>query len=444
MKFKFSDAVIINPKEKLKKGSILKKISMQDIQENVRNIKNYNEESFSGGSKFRNKDTLFARITPCLENGKIAQVNMLLDEEVAFGSTEFIVFRAKKEITIPDYVYFLSKWDYVREKAIKSMTGTSGRQRVQNDIFNEITIDIPNLNIQKRISVLLNSFDKKIEVNNKIIANLEEQAQAIFKSWFVDFEPFQDGNFVESELGMIPEGWEVGKLGKSKLGKLIGSGIKEFSGEKIYLATADVSDTNIINESTTISFDSRPSRANMLPKANSVWFAKMKDSRKLILVDKIDEDIIDNIIFSTGFAGIEANEISIYYLWTYLMIEEFDRIKNLLCEGTTMQAINNKNINKILILVPKDEILDKYRKIVEPFFKNISRLKIQNKKHAEIRDALLPKLMSGEIDVSNIKIKGEEVKNEWNLFRRWFWKNLYKIYWGLRLPLPPSPRTCKR
>lgn len=412
MEFKFSDAITINPSEKIKKGELIKKISMQNIKERNRNILDYEIAPYSSGSKFRNKDTLFARITPCLENGKTAQVNILNDDEIAFGSTEFIVFRARTGITIPDYVYFLSISECIRQQAIKSMTGTSGRQRVQNSIFDEITIEVPSIEEQEKIVGILNSLDSKIEINNKIISNLESQAQAIFKSWFVDFEPFQDGNFVESELGMIPKGWEVGKLGKSKLGKIIGSGIEKFNGEKIYLATADVSDTAIINTSTIIYFNKRPSRANMQPKPKTIWFAKMKESRKLILVDDIDNEILENMIFSTGFAGIECNESSLYYLWTYIITEEFDKIKNSYCEGTTMQAINNKNINKILIIVPKDDVLDNFRKIVGPLFKNISRLKVQNKKLAEIRDALLPKLMSGEIDVSNIKIEGEEVKNE--------------------------------
>ena len=412
MEFKFSDAITINPSEKIKKGELIKKISMQNIKERNRNILDYEIAPYSSGSKFRNKDTLFARITPCLENGKTAQVNILNDDEIAFGSTEFIVFRARTGITIPDYVYFLSISECIRQQAIKSMTGTSGRQRVQNSIFDEITIEVPSIEEQEKIVGILNSLDSKIEINNKIISNLESQAQAIFKSWFVDFEPFQDGNFVESELGMIPKGWEVGKLGKSKLGKIIGSGIEKFNGEKIYLATADVSDTAIINTSTIIYFNKRPSRANMQPKPKTIWFAKMKESRKLILVDDIDNEILENMIFSTGFAGIECNESSLYYLWTYIITEEFDKIKNSYCEGTTMQAINNKNINKILIIVPKDDVLDNFRKIVGPLFKNISRLKVQNTKLAAIRHALLPKLMSGEIDVSNIKVKGKEVKNE--------------------------------
>lgn len=306
-----------------------------------------------------------------------------------------------------EYFYYLLKSLNLNNRRV----GTS-QPLLNQDILKNIIVNIFDINTQKKISSILSNLDKKIEVNNKIIGNLEEQAQAIFKSWFVDFEPFQDGNFVESEIGMIPEGWEVKKLGKSRLGKIIGSGIDEFSGEKIYLATADVSDTNITNISTKISFEDRPSRANMQPIPKSVWFAKMKDSRKLILVDDIDKNILDNMIFSTGFAGIKANNESIYYLWTYIISEEFDKIKNSYCEGTTMQAINNKNINKILIKVPSENVLKEYNKIVEPSFKSISILRIQNKKFEEIRDSLLPRLMSGEIDLSDLDLGGEVLEDE--------------------------------
>lgn len=290
-------------------------------------------------------------------------------------------------------------------------TGTIYKSINKTELEN-LEFNIPDYFTRKRISKILVDLDKKIEINNKIIENLEAQAQAIFKSWFVDFEPFQDRNFVESELGLIPEGWEVGKLGKSKLGKIIGSGIDEFNDEKIYLATANVSDTSINNISTKVTFDDRPSRANMQPKPLSVWFAKMKDSRKLIFVDPTDKEIINKMIFSTGFAGIQANENSFTYLWAYLLSDDFDKIKNAYAMGTTMQAINNKNINNILIAIPTDSILKEFSTITKPMIENISNLRNQNEKLAQTRDTLLPKLMSGEIDVSNIKIDDEDIDYE--------------------------------
>ena len=208
---------------------------------------------------------------------------------------------------------------------------------------------------------------------------------------------------------MIPEGWEVGKLGNSSLGKLLSSGINDFENQKIYLATADVTDSNITNYETKITMEDKPSRANMQPIKNSVWFAKMKDSRKLIYVGANDDFLVDEVIFSTGFAGIKAVESSVHYLWTYLLTEDFNTKKNLLSNGTTMQAINNTNINRIKIVIPKNNVLEDFNGLVKPMFELISSYKNQNLKLAQIRDTLLPKLMSGEIRVGQDDI--EEIEN---------------------------------
>lgn len=113
-----------------------------------------------------------ARITPCLENGKISQVNILDDNEIGCGSTEFIVLREKEGISDKDFIYYLSKSDLFKEPAIKSMVGSSGRQRVQRDVIENLDLYVPPLNIQKKIGKLLSLFDKKITLNKQINNNL--------------------------------------------------------------------------------------------------------------------------------------------------------------------------------------------------------------------------------------------------------------------------------
>lgn len=167
-----SDIADFNPKESIKKGQIAKKIGMDRLQPFCRDIPEYEITEFSGGTKFRNNDIIMARITPCLENGKTAKVNILDDNEVAFGSTEYIVFRAKKDITDADYLYYLVCSHLVREPAIKSMVGSSGRQRVQTDVVQNIEIEIPPLNEQRKIGSLLRTLDDKIQINNAINKNL--------------------------------------------------------------------------------------------------------------------------------------------------------------------------------------------------------------------------------------------------------------------------------
>lgn len=157
---------------------------MDLLQPFCRSISSFTTEAYSGGAKFRNKDTIMARITPCLENGKTAMVNILDDNEIGFGSTEYIVFRAKNNIADPYFIYYLITSSLIREPSIKSMVGSSGRQRVQTDVVANLSINLPPLATQQKIATILSSLDDKIELNNKINTNLEQQAQALFEDFF--------------------------------------------------------------------------------------------------------------------------------------------------------------------------------------------------------------------------------------------------------------------
>ncbi len=143
---KLKDFVIFNPSEKLKKNEFYRKFSMDQLTPYTRKVSSNNFEPYKGGSKFRNGDTIFARITPCLENGKTSFISNLNDNEIAFGSTEFIVVRVKESISLPLFVYYLMITKRVRNKAIISMTGSSGRERVQQIALDNI--DIPNYSIE--------------------------------------------------------------------------------------------------------------------------------------------------------------------------------------------------------------------------------------------------------------------------------------------------------
>ncbi len=168
---KLSEIASLNPRESLTKGTIAKKVAMDKLQPFCRDIPSYEMEVFSGGTKFRNGDTIMARITPCLENGKTAKVDILDDNEVGFGSTEYIVFRAKEGVD-EDFLYYLICSSIVREPAIKSMVGSSGRQRVQTDVIHNLNIKVPTYKDQCLISGVLKNLDDKIQINNRINENL--------------------------------------------------------------------------------------------------------------------------------------------------------------------------------------------------------------------------------------------------------------------------------
>lgn len=295
------------------------------------------------------------------------------------------------------YYWFKSIYGQFSLESIK--TG-SAQPKFNKTDFRKLLVPVPNILEQNRISNILNNLDKKIEVNNKIIANLEEQAQAIFKSWFVDFESFQDGNFVESELGMIPEGWEVKKLKeifefkKRRKPKVLHEKIKDNYIPYLVKGVIDGSEN-----------------------------PKFTNEGKIVIIDKLDTFMLmdgansGNIYY--GFKGALGSTFSLLetkdkkyddILYWFLKTNE-PIIKNQ-NTGSAIPHANKSFIYSMNIAVPDNSKNDKISKVLRDFRRKIIYNNEENKKLAEIRDALLPKLMSGEIDVSNIKIKGEEVKNE--------------------------------
>jgi len=307
----------------------------------------------------------------------------------------------------PKFLYYnLVSYKY-REHIFGVSGGTATQPNMKMRDLLRFEISLPNMRGQKSIANILSSLDDKTELNIKINKNLEELAQTLYKRWFIDFEfPNEDGEpykssggeMVESELRLIPEGWRFSHLGTDELSNLLGSGIEVFEGTKKYIATADVTNSTITSFETKITYKDRPSRANISPVPNSVWFAKMKDSRKLIRVSKESKFLINSCIFSTGFAGLVCED-SLNYIWSFILSNDFDDVKNNLCNGTTMQAINNSNITKIEILIPDEKTLFKFNLLTDEMFTKIEFNEIENNKLLQIRDKLLPKLMSGEIEV---------------------------------------------
>lgn len=176
----------INPTEKLVKGSIAKKIDMAALQPFTKKPQYVLTEPFNGGMKFKNGDTVIARITPCLENGKTAYIDVLHDKEVGFGSTEYIVLREKDGLSDKQFLYYFATSSVFRDVAILSMTGSSGRQRVQTDVVTNHVFEIPPLPEQKAIAAVLSSLDDKIDLLHRQNQTLEVMAQTLFRQWFIE------------------------------------------------------------------------------------------------------------------------------------------------------------------------------------------------------------------------------------------------------------------
>ena len=311
---------------------------------------------------------------------------------------------------VPEFLYYYFKYAKLRLLKYSGSVYTN----ISKSKFEDFEIEIPqDINEQRRIAEILSAFDEKIELNNKINQILEEMAQAIFKHWFVDFKfPGHEKaksrserssttgiKFVNSELGKIPEGWRVGCLGDGICCEIIKPGIKKFEGEKIYLATADVVKNEIVNLKTRVTYNNRPIRANMEPVLNSIWFAKMVNTYKVLFFFEGNKEDLEKYILSTGFMGIRALENLQYYLYCFINSERFHQIKDTLVQGAVQEAITNTNVKGIKILLPPTDLINEFNKKIEPLIMEIFKNKVENQKLSALRDLLLPKLMSGEMKV---------------------------------------------
>lgn len=198
-----ADFMDFNPRLSIKKGTVATKISMDKLRPFTKAVPSVEQAEFSGGTKFANGDTIMARITPCLENGKTAFVDCLRENEIAFGSTEFIVLRAKPGVSDPQFVYYLATSPEFRNVAIKSMVGSSGRQRVQQPVLENLELTVPKLPEQEKIGHFLAELDDKIALNERVNDNLEQQAQAIYHERFETVSPND-----------LPSDWRIVTLGE--------------------------------------------------------------------------------------------------------------------------------------------------------------------------------------------------------------------------------------
>lgn len=402
-----SEIIEIDPKRELRKGTPAKFVSMTNLKEFDKKIQGFMTRGFKGGSKFINEDTLMARITPCLENGKTAFVDILEKGEVGSGSTEFIVLAAKENKTIPEFVYYLAISSEIRLQAIQSMTGSSGRQRVEPDIFGKIVINIPKISEQRAIAKILSDLDEKIELNRQMNKTLESIAQAIFKRWFVDFEfpdkngkPYNStgGKSVDSELGRIPEGWsckEIADCGDVVCGKTPPTADKENYGKDIFFIT--IPDMRgqafIIKTERKLSKQGASIQRNKELPPLSICVSCIATPGLVSLTSDFSHtnQQINNIICK--------KDISPYFIY-YTMLDRSEEIKAMGLGGTATLNLNTGNFSRIKVIIAEQTIMDSFHQLVMPLMEMVlSNLK-ENIRLCEIRDSLLPKLMSGNISVN--------------------------------------------
>jgi len=385
-----SDIADFNPRETIKKGAIAKKISMDVLRPFCRDIPYYVEESFSGGTKFRNGDTIMARITPCLENGKTAQVSILNDGEIGFGSTEYIVFRAKEGIADKNYLYYLVCSPEIREPAIKSMVGSSGRQRVQTDVVKNLEIDVPPLVEQEKIGSFLKVFDDKIALNDRINNNLEQQAEAIFQS------------ILSNAITTV----NLGEIADVKGGKRLPKGVNltDIPNAHPYIRVRDLNNALFASLTPNYAYvdkETQKSISRYIVSTGDVLISIVGTIGLTAIVDStLDKaNLTENCVKVTNLKHITP-EYLLLYLRSQLGREAIAKGT----VGAVQQKLPIKNIQAIPIPLLSEKDKNALFCTLDSIFAGISNNVIQSAKLASLRDTLLPRLMSSELDVSDINL----------------------------------------
>ncbi len=404
-----SDFVEINPKVNLKKGVEYPFVEMGFVTPGRRYVSTDSKRIYkSGGAKFQTGDILFARITPCLENGKIVQFAGA-NTDIGFGSTEFFVFRHKEGISDPGYVFYLASSDILRKPAEKSMFGASGRQRADLASIKDLDIPAPPLPTQHKIASILSAYDNLIENNTRRIQILEEMAQSLYREWLVEFRfpGYEKVKMVESELGMMPERWEVKKLGelyRTSSGGTPSRKIAEYYGGTINWAkTKELNDNFLFKTEEKITdIGLQKSSAKIFPENTVIMAMYGATIGKLAI---LAQPASTN---QACCAIIKINDLfQHHYIFSFLLVNR-EKIFSL-GAGAAQQNISQTVIQKMKILKPSNTIMKMFNEFVAPNFEHIKSLQLKNRNLRRNRDLLLPKLISGEVDVSSLDITTGEL-----------------------------------
>ena len=384
-----ADFMDFNPRLSIKKGTVATKISMDKLRPFTKAVPSVEQAEFSGGTKFANGDTIMARITPCLENGKTAFVDCLRENEIAFGSTEFIVLRAKPGVSDPQFVYYLATSPEFRNVAIKSMVGSSGRQRVQQPVLENLELTVPKLPEQEKIGHFLAELDDKIALNERVNDNLQQQAQALFKSWFLNYEPWD---------GTAPNSWLHGKLGDYANIKRGGSPrpIQEYLSDS-GLRWLKISDVTGLQTPFTIDIKDHiieeGLKKTVFLKAGSLVLSNSATPGIPKILD-VDSCIHD------GWLYFPESRFSNEYLYLYFKYIRQQLVN--LSNGSVFNNLKTDILKGYPTILPDEETLQRFDGIIKPMFLQMQNLTRESHDLMDLRDTILPRLMSGELDVSGI------------------------------------------
>ncbi|MCS1412282.1 MAG: hypothetical protein M2R45_05488 [Verrucomicrobia subdivision 3 bacterium] len=413
-----ADAVLINPKVPLERGKAYPFVDMAAVNAGSRCAHEVERRAYSGGgSRFRDGDTLMARITPCLENGKIARYCASDSSEVAHGSTEFIVVSGRPGITDTEFAYYLTQWEEVRSYAISQMTGTSGRQRVPTNSLQHLTIPIPQLWEQRAVAHILGTLDDKIELNRRMSETLEAMARAIFKDWFVDFGPTR-AKAEGRDPYLAPEIWDLFPDTLDDEGRPVGW-CRGTLAEIAESPRRSVSPTDISEDTPYIGLEHMPRRSIALTKwegSGKVSSNKSVFKRGEFLFGKLRPYFhkigfapLDGIC-STDIVVVAPKELhwSVFTL-ACLSSDDFVSYTDQTSTGTKMPRTSWKTMGQYEVSLPPEQIAGVFQHIAQPLLDRVGANTHENRTLVQTRDLLLPKLISGEIRIKDAEQLSKEI-----------------------------------
>lgn len=293
------------------------------------------------------------------------------------------------------FLYYLLKFNKNKIEALGS--GTTFKE-VSGFTMKNVEVSIPSLKVQQQIAGVLGALDDKIELNRRINENLEQQAQALFKSWFVDFEPFKDGKFVDSELGMIPEGWRVGyytELVDIKGGGTPKTNIKEFwNGSIPFFSPKDIGPSCfVLNTEKYITTNGLENCNSNLFPPYSVFITARGTVGKVVMVGS------EMAMNQSNYALLGKQNISQFYVYLITLQLVSHLLKK--ANGAVFNAITTRDFASERIIIPFYSIIKSFSSIVKPIYENILLNEFQIKSLSQLRDTLLPRLMSGELEIKD-------------------------------------------
>ena len=393
---RFGKKVCCIPTVKLEKQVSYPLIDIDRITPGYKTVRSVASIEYTGqgGAKFQDHDVLFARITPCLENGKVAIADT--DGKNGIGSTELFVFRGIEGVTDTDYVYYLLHMKHIRQLAANSMTGASGRQRADLNFIKRIQWDFPKIEVQKRIADILSAYDSLIEVNNKRIKVLEQMAENLYKEWFVRFR-FPGHESVPFENG-IPKGWTRDRISKyyhtSSGGTPSRDNDEEFYGGRIpWIKTGELQDCLIIDTEEHITETAiKKSSAKVFPK-DSVLMAMYGVNIGMLAYSTIEATCNQACCV---FIDKGTNSTKHYLFQCLKSIRDY---LLLIGFGAAQQNLSQDLIKRIKIIMPDQDTVTRFEQLVEPLYLETKYLLSANANLTKQRDLLLPRLMSGKLEV---------------------------------------------